>query len=418
LEIASDVDERLPEKVVGDATRLRQVLLNLAGNAIKFTEAGGVSIVVEPGIWPDEAVIRVRDTGIGIAAEEQERIFLEFVQADEGPARKFGGTGLGLAISQRIVERMGGRITVESAAGAGSTFSFTVPLAAAPDIDSAFSPPDLAGMAVLIVGAGAMETSLLAQRLGRWGAKTCIVTDEKVAAAVLPEREWDAMLLDHALGAAAIEALMLTARTEVAQRIVLIPPGARHELPLLKQAGVSGYLIKPVRAASLAARVGERSKTAGEPSLEVTAGDEAGATARTAVSKGLSILVAEDNDINALLARALLARLGHRPTVASTGSAAIESWHSAAAADAPYDLVFMDLHMPGIDGLEATRRIRAAEAERGGSRTRIIALTANVLSEDREACLAAGMDGFLTKPLDRERLAEVLAGSASARAAA
>src|SRR5215208_6825588 len=129
LEIAAYVDDRLPEQVVGDATRLRQVLLNLAGNAIKFTEQGGVGIIVEPGLWPDEVTVRVRDTGIGIPAEQQERIFREFEQGEGGPARKFGGTGLGLAISQRIVERMGGRISVESTPGAGATFAFTVPLA-------------------------------------------------------------------------------------------------------------------------------------------------------------------------------------------------------------------------------------------------------------------------------------------------
>jgi CheY-like chemotaxis protein len=144
--------------------------------------------------------------------------------------------------------------------------------------------------------------------------------------------------------------------------------------------------------------------------------DETPVRART--GKALSILVAEDNDINALLVRALLAKLGHRPTLAGTGAAAIEAWLSARAAGTPYDLVLMDVHMPQVDGLEATRRIRAAEADRDGPRTRIIALTANAPAEDRESCLAAGMDGFLTKPLDRERLAEVLAGAAATSLAA
>jgi PAS domain S-box-containing protein len=385
LEIAAYVDERLPETVVGDATRLRQVLLNLAGNAIKFTEAGGVTVMVEPGIWPDEVKILVRDTGIGIAPKQQERIFLEFEQADGGAARKFGGTGLGLAISQRIVERMGGRIALESAPGAGSTFQFTIPLPRAADDDAAFSAPNLTGMAVMIVAPGAIEASLVARRLGGWNAKTCILPDEKVAAAVLPERDWDAILIDHALGSAATQALLAVSREKITQRIVLIAPSARHELSALKDAGITGYLVKPMRAAA---------------------------------GKELSILVAEDNDINALLARALLAKLGHRPTIASTGAAAIEAWLSARAAGAPYDLVLMDVHMPQVDGLEATRRIRAAEAEREGPRTRIIALTANAQSEDRESCLAAGMDGFLTKPLDRERLADVLAGAAATSLAA
>lgn len=408
LEIAAYVDDRLPEQVAGDAARLRQVLLNLAGNAIKFTDRGGVGIVVEPGVWPEEVTIRVRDTGIGIAPEQQERIFREFEQGDEGPARKFAGTGLGLAISQRIVQRMGGGISVESAPGVGSTFSFTIPLAGIVDT-VAFTPPDLSEKAMLIVAPGAIEASLLARRLGRWGAKTCAVADEKVAAAVLPERAWDALLIDHALGPAAIQSLLAGAKHEVEQRIILISPAARHELPALKQAGITGYLIKPIRAASLAARL----MAAPDAAVQTDTGDAGDASARAPASKGLSILVAEDNDINALLARALLARLGHRPTIASSGAAAIESWHSARAAGTPYDLVLMDLHMPDIDGFEATRRIRAAETETAAQRSRIIALTANASTEDRDACIAAGMDGFVTKPLDRESLAAVLSGTAA-----
>ena len=239
------------------------------------------------------------------------------------------------------------------------------------------------------------------------------MTDETVAAALLPERPWHAMLIDHALGAAAIQSLLAHAGRDVAQRIILLPPSARHELPEMKATGITGYLIKPVRAASLAARL--MSSAGG--SMPAEADEQAEGRARPLAGVGLSILVAEDNDINALLARALLAKLGHRPTIASSGEAAIESWQAAQAAGTPYDLVLMDVHMPGIDGFQATARIRAAEAERGSARTRIIALTANASAEDREACLAAGMDGFVTKPLDREKLAEMLSESTAARAA-
>jgi CheY-like chemotaxis protein len=189
----------------------------------------------------------------------------------------------------------------------------------------------------------------------------------------------------------------------------------RTELAALKEAGFTGYLIKPVRAASLAARF------SGDDNFVVETGaaiDSADAPSLSPASNGLSILVAEDNEINALLARALLVKLGHRPTMAANGTAAVECWLAARAAGAPFDRVLMDLHMPGMDGFEATRRIRELEAENDATHTPIVALTANVAAEDREACRAAGMDGFVVKPLDRERLAAALAGSNAAAVAA
>jgi PAS domain S-box-containing protein len=413
IEIASFIDERLPERVVGDAARLRQVLLNLAGNAIKFTERGGVAVVVEPGERPGDILFSVRDTGIGLKAEDRERVFLDFEQADSSSTRQYGGTGLGLAISKRIVERMDGSINVDSQAGAGATFSFAVPLAPAPDTEAVeFAAPDLHGSAVMIVAGTEIEASLLARRLGRWGARTCAAIDERIADALLPERHWDALLVDYPL-AAVMAATADLARLDIARRIVLIRPTERHELAALRERGFNGYLIKPVRAASLAAQL-EHVDTF-EQQVEPAA---ASAEADTIVSsKGLSILVAEDNEINALLARALLTRLGHRPTIAGDGNAALESWHAARAGGVPYDLVLMDVQMPGMDGLEAARRIRAAETESGAPRTHIVALTANAQSEDREACLAAGMDGLLVKPLDRERLRDVLAAALTALAA-
>ncbi len=411
LEICCYVDERLPARVVGDAARLRQVLFNLAGNAIKFTEKGGVSIIVEPDAQPDMIAVSVRDTGIGISDEDQARIFFEFEQADSGSTRKFSGTGLGLTISKRIVERMAGTIAVKSTPGEGSTFRVCLPLPRAGD-SAAVAIPNLAGNDILVVAPAAIEASLLARRLQRWGARTTIVPDETVAAAILPEQPWSAVLVDHALGTAASEALARMAKA-VQRRIVLVTPAMRPELASLKDAGFTGYLIKPVRAVSLAARFSpDDAFDRGAAAETAEAADEARS------NSGLSILVAEDNEINALLARALLVKLGHRPTMAENGAAAIESFLAARAAGAPYDCVLMDLHMPGMDGLEATRRIRALEAEQNSARTPIVALTANVSAEDRDACLDAGMDGFLVKPLDRERLAAALAASGAAALAA
>jgi PAS domain S-box-containing protein len=405
LEIAAYVADDAPRNVMGDATRLRQVLLNLAGNAVKFTEKGGAAILVERATAPDEISFTVRDTGIGIAADQQSRIFHEFEQADLSAARRFAGTGLGLAISQRIIERMGGRITVESAPGAGATFTVTLALpSSASSVEPAFAAPDLHGSAALIVSAGRIGAPLLARRLARWGAETRTLAEAPAAITALADRphgSWGALLVDHALGLEACRRLAALAAPAIARRIVLITPAERHELPALLAAGFTGYLVKPIRIASLAAQLGGRGSARDDFAAE--------ATIQTApqAADAFSILIAEDNDINALLARALLERLGHRATVARDGAAAVEAWRAARAAGTPYDLVLMDLHMPVTDGIAATRRIRAVEAE--SARTTIIALTADVLSEDRDACLAAGMDGFLTKPLDRERLIEMLA---------
>ena len=199
----------------------------------------------------------------------------------------------------------------------------------------------------------------------------------------------------------------------IPRRIVLVTPAMRNELASLKDAGFTGYLIKPVRAASLAARF-----AADDAFDHGAASEPAAAPSAISATGGLSVLVAEDNEINALLVRALLAKLGHRPTMAGSGRAAIECWLAARAAGTPFDRVLMDLHMPGMDGLEATRRIRAIEAEDETARTPIIALTANASAEDREESLAAGMDGFLVKPLDRERLAAALAPTDAAAFAA
>jgi PAS domain S-box-containing protein len=416
LELACYVDDRVPPRLVGDATRLRQVLLNLAGNAVKFTERGGIAVVVEPAARPGEVTFVVRDTGIGIPQEARARIFLEFEQAQGGPTRRFGGTGLGLAIARRIVERMGGEIGLDSIPGEGSSFHFTIALpSAAPSPEPSRGIPNLTGSAILIVAPACMEGPLTARRLGSWGARTCLVEDAIVAGALVPERHWEAILVDRALGLAAAETLARDTRNAIPRRIVLIAPGERDELPALKQAGFTGYLVKPVRAGSLGARF-VRESDGFEPERAGMAhhleGD--GSVDPAGGIHGLSILVAEDNEINALLARSLLQRLGHRPTIAANGTIAVDSWLAARAAGLPYDLVLMDVNMPELDGIEASRRIRAAESELGAGRTMIIALTANVTAEDRDACLAAGMDAFLLKPLDRERLTAALASVAAA----
>jgi CheY-like chemotaxis protein len=268
---------------------------------------------------------------------------------------------------------------------------------------SAVTVPDLAGTAVLIAASSEIEAPLLARRLAQWGAQTRTVADAQAVAAAMAEQRFDTILVDHALGLETCRRLAGAATPALARRIILITPAERHELPALQAAGFTDYLVKPIRAASLATRLG-----APMQDFDRSGGGKKAAVMAPPAGDALSILIAEDNEINALLARALLERLGHRATVVFNGVAAVEAWRAARIVGEPYDLVLMDVQMPGGDGIEATLAIRAAEGD--GPRIPIIALTADALSEDRNACLGAGMDGFLSKPLDRDRFAELLAG--------
>ena len=411
IEIACLVDERLPRWVIGDVVRLRQVLLNLAGNAVKFTEHGGVTIIAEPGDAPNEAVIEVRDTGIGISPEAQARIFDEFEQADGGAARKFGGTGLGLAISRRIVAHMGGSLVVNSKPGKGSAFTLTVTLPPLNGQDEWQIFPQLADMAVLIVAPHRIEAALVARRLQSWGAQTFLVSELKDALLELELRSWGTVIVDNAIGhaeAATVAEACVAAKTPC---LVMVTPHTRGELAMLKEAGFDGYLIKPVRTSSLAARFGrehDEPESAGEPDRP----------ASEAMPARLSVLVAEDNEINAMLVRVLLERLGHFPIMVPDGEQAVAAVAAARASGRRFDLILMDVHMPQVDGITATKRIRAIERETACQPMRIIALTANAGAEDRDACMAAGMNGFLTKPFDRELFNAAVTASSSATLAA
>ena len=398
LEIASWIDDRLPARVVGDAVRLRQVLLNLAGNAVKFTDTGGLYITARTGRAPDTVTFVVRDTGIGIRADALARIFEEFEQAGDAAPRA-AGAGLGLAISKRIVERMDGAIGVISRVGVGSCFRFSVPLAA--ELKSPMTgedAPDLRARNILLVSASAAAPPV-AQNLEQWGATVRVLADPAQAHARIAEHAPDVLIVDRALGPDHVNAL---AATSVRQRIVLLAPGERSELAALSAAGFSSYLIKPVRRASLAAMVeAEAAPVTPAPARTRSSDTHPTHPARSPVR----VLVAEDNDINALLICALLQKLGHLPTLAGDGEQALEAWRAARSAATPFDLVLMDVQMPIMDGIEAVRRMRAEEDHDAGPRTPVAALSANAFAEDRDTCLAAGMDEHLVKPLDRERLA-------------
>ncbi|MEZ5763140.1 MAG: ATP-binding protein [Xanthobacteraceae bacterium] len=324
LEIACYVDDRVPPVVTGDAARLRQVLLNLAGNAVKFTSQGGVTLIAEPGAEAGTVDFVIRDTGIGIAPDARTRIFEEFEQADSGTSRAYGGTGLGLSISERIVRRMGGRISLQSEVGAGSTFTVSLPLAGAGQATAA-PRPDLHDQFILLVASQGIEASLLARRLGEWGAQISLVSDPGAALALLQERAWHSIIVDAAFAQADVARLAQAAQTHTRHRFIMIEPGARPRLASLRQHGYTDYLVKPLRHATLAARLTDG---AAMPAIDAAG---IGIAPQDGTPAALSILVAEDNEINALLTLSLLTRLGHRPVHAATGAAALDAIHAAEA---------------------------------------------------------------------------------------
>lgn len=383
LEIGCYVAPGVPTRLRGDEARLRQVLLNLAGNGVKFTEEGGVSLEVsltaalEPTVRFD-----VRDTGIGIAPEAQKLVFEEFAQADDTRARSHEGTGLGLAIVRRIVGVMGGEVTLTSKLGAGSIFSFELPVRIAAENPA---PIDVQKGTVVVATQNRVVRRSLGLQLGALGTGPVVFAetpDEALAA--LKQHKGATLLCDLPLAAAAGQKLARASD----HALVLLSPLARGRLESFKRAGFSGYLIKPIRQASLAERL-----SMDEASERRTERLDSPTPKAAPVGGRLRVLLAEDNQINAVLATAIVKRAGHHVDVAGNGQEALET-----LAQAPYDVVLMDMHMPVMDGLEATRRIRALENE--DACVPVIALTANAMRADRETCMAAGMDDFLSKPFD------------------
>ena len=401
LELAFLIDPVLPAGLNGDVTRFRQVLVNLLGNAVKFTEAGEVVLTAEPGDRPGEVHVAVRDTGIGIPADRLHRLFEEFSQLDSSTTRKYGGTGLGLAVSKRLAELMGGTMWVESTAGEGSTFHFTITAEAA-DVPSraagAGVPRELAGKRVLVVDDNAINRRILDLQTAAWGlACTAVASGVEALTLVESAAPFDLAILDmHMPGMDGADlARALHARSP--------------ELPLVLYTSLGGDQIDPVFAAVLAKPVKQSQlfdllvSLLGDGATERTIGEQAAPSSPLGERHPLRILLAEDNTVNQQIALLVLEAMGYRADVAANGSEAVE-----AVARLPYDLVLMDVQMPEMDGLEATRRIRSGAA---ASQPRIVAMTANALQGDREACLAAGMDDYLAKPIRPEELAAALAAT-------
>ncbi|WP_247883646.1 response regulator [Azospirillum sp. B21] len=437
LDLASFVPPGLRGTLLGDAGRLRQILLNLAGNAVKFTDSGSVTILLsEEPADPDQPAgdgvrirFEVRDTGIGIPEEERPRLFAMFTQVDSSAARRHGGTGLGLAICKRLVELMGGRIGVESQPGAGSTFWVSIPLKRG--AGSAHPPTpagNWAGRRLLLVDDIAVNRDLLTRQLDGFGIVTETAENgeqalDRLAAAAHAGRPFDAAILDHRMPG-------LTG-VEVAQRIRANPALAGIRLALAssqrlegqepERAPVDTHLPKPIRFSTLCqclARLlepqsGPEAKEA-KPAPDWPAPTRTGnvVTLPTRTPAGPAappdgkprarVLVAEDNPVNQQLTLALLRRAGHSAEAVSNGEEAVE-----AVSARPYDLVLMDVQMPVMDGLEATRRIRRLSGP--ATRIPIVALTANAMQGDAAICLEAGMDDYLSKPINARKLLDTIA---------
>jgi PAS domain S-box-containing protein len=404
IEIAASIAADVPELVIGDEDRLRQVLMNLAGNAVKFTAEGGVGIRVARAA-NGRIACQVADTGPGIPEDALALIFREFEQADATASRRHEGTGLGLTISGRIVERMGGSIAVDSAVGRGSSFSFTLALPDAGERADVSILPNLAGRRVMIVAQSPFEAPFLAERLTEAGASVTHFSTAAEAAAALHEIPPHILIADCALGDETARGLAVTARLAgTARTLVLLSPFERREFGSPAKAGFDGYLVKPVRTASLFARL-QPSSTAAPTDAE-----ERGVLRHEeAPQPRIHVLLAEDNEVNALLARKVLERLGATADWARNGAEALALATAALRGERRhYDAVLMDVRMPEMDGLAVTRRIREFEAMGGFVPLSIIALTANAFPEDREAARHAGADAFLPKPFDRDALRQLL----------
>ena len=372
----------IPVAIQADEARLRQILLNFAGNAVKFTERGGVLITAHVTA-PDQVRFAVEDTGPGVSDSDRDRIFEAFAQADAAHA-DLGGAGLGLAIARRLARAMGGEVGVDPASTGGAAFWFEATL---PVLPGAVAARPLAGRRIGIASPNPIVREAARRQVEACGGEA-VMTDA-LPEAIARTRPGDVILVDASLAGPAG-----TLRPPLQRpAIVLLAPEERDRIARYRRAGFAGYLIKPLRRASLAERV---LIAAGEASAAAPPRDDE--RIATAAAPGARILLVEDNPINALLARALLTREGCDVEHAIGGEEAL-----AAARVGAFDLILMDMRMPGLSGEETARRLRDA-----GVKTPIVAVTANAFEDDRRACLAAGMDDFLVKPLSPDALRAAL----------
>ncbi|MBI5251033.1 MAG: response regulator [Desulfomonile tiedjei] len=414
LELVYQISPEVPDAIIGDPGRLRQVLVNLIGNAIKFTDQGEVVLGIQSGVESQNAVhlhFTVTDTGIGIPSGKQEKIFREFEQADGSTSRKYGGTGLGLAISSRFCEMMGGKIWVESEVGKGSTFHFTVRMALQKGgivqiTDGQIS--DLKGLSVLVVDDNETNRRILEQILRYWGMHPTVVDSGSGALDAMEKAHQDGapfpiVLTDCMMpgmdGFQFVERMNREARFATPTIVMLTSAGERGDAARCLKLGIAAYLLKPVRQSELLFTISRvlnaPQESQARPSL----------ITRHSIRESrrrLSILLAEDNAVNQLLATKMLERMGHAVTTAGNGIAALDSLEKT-----NFDLVLMDVQMPEMDGLQATKILRDREKKTGGHFP-VIAMTAYAMKGDKERCLESGMDGYISKPITAQELYETI----------
>ena len=413
LELVCIVHRDVPTSLRGDPDRLRQVLINLVGNAVKFTDSGEIIVRTKLVEKADDAItvrFEVEDTGIGITAEQRERLFQSFSQVDGSSTRRYGGTGLGLVISKRLIEMMSGEIGVDSAPGEGSTFWCTAKFPRQATEQPPIQRADLTGLRVLIVDDNETNRTILRQQLANWGATSVSASDGPQALQILyvakkSGERFDLVILDFNMpGMDGIEVAHVIKGDSQLASIPLVMLGSLvgQSGDIARQAGLAAYLTKPVRQARLyevlttaigAARQG--------PGLPATSKPIAKPSPKAKGDRG-RLLVAEDNQVNQRVASSMAEKLGYTVDIVANGRAALD-----AVAEQEYLAVLMDCQMPNMDGYEATTAIRAREA--GTTRhLRIIAMTANAMRGDREKCLSVGMDDYVAKPLKLEELEAAL----------
>lgn len=415
LELACRIDPAAPEFVVGDSTRLRQVITNLVGNAIKFTERGEVVLDVTcEQKSAEQARLRfaVRDTGVGVPPEKLSRIFDAFEQADASTTRRYGGTGLGLSISSKLVNLMGGEMGVESEVNNGSTFFFsaTFPIAHPCAGTAPVEPVEtIRGMRVLVVDDNETHRRILEEMLVNWGLQPTLAEDGPSALRLLRDcsRSFRFALIDaHMPGMDGFDLIETIGREKGGAQelrssiILMLASGDRpSDIRRSRELGVAECLLKPIKQSELFDAI---ASVVGVRALEVEA-HEAASPAHAKRWGPLHILLAEDSLVNQKLAVGLLTRQGHEVTVVENGRAALEAWECD-----NFDLVLMDVQMPELDGLSATREIRRREAERNRPRTPVIALTAHAMKGDRERCLESGADEYISKPIQIRQFLDTL----------